>query len=103
VTQPGSSPEPVLAPGCLSAVEQPRLTAEELTLRPWRRSDVGALVRAYVDPDIRRWHARSMTMADARSWIDRELDRWGQDHGSSWAVTRNDLLLGRIGIGGVSL
>ena len=44
-----------------------------------------------------------MTSADAESWIDHELDRWGQERGSSWAITRGDLLLGRIGIGGVSL
>ena len=38
-----------------------------------------------------------------RSWIDHELDRWGQELGSSWAITRDGSLLGRLGIGGVSL
>ena len=103
MTQPGSTPEPVLSPGCLSALEQPRLPVAELTLRPWQPSDVADLVRAYADPDIHRWHARSITSADAEAWIDHELNRWGQERGGSWAITREGLLVGRIGIGGVSL
>ncbi len=93
----------MLSPGCLTALEQPLLPVGELTLRPWRHSDAAGLVRAYADPDIHRWHARSMTSVDAESWIDHELDRWGQERGGSWAITRDDLLVGRIGIGGVSL
>ena len=103
MTQPGSTPAPALAPGCFSTLEQPRLPFGELTLRPWLLSDVAGLVRAYADPDIHRWHARSLTLADAESWIDHELDRWGQERGGSWAITRDDLLIGRIGIGVVSL
>jgi RimJ/RimL family protein N-acetyltransferase len=103
VTQPGSTPEAVLSPGCLSSLGQPRLEVEELTLRPWQQSDADALVRAYADPDIHQWHARSMTTADAEAWIDAELERWGQERGGSWAITRRDVLLGRVGIGGVSL
>lgn len=96
-------PEPVLPPGCLSTQAQPRLAVEGLRLRPWQRSDAPGLVRAYADPDIHRWHARSMTLADAESWIDYELGRWAQELGSSWAITREDSLVGRIGLGGVSL
>lgn len=44
-----------------------------------------------------------MTLAEAESWVDHELSRWGQERGSSWAVTRGDSLLGRVGIGGISL
>ncbi len=44
-----------------------------------------------------------MTSADAASWIDHESNRWGQERGGSWAITREGLLLGRVGIGGVSL
>lgn len=104
MTQPGSTPEPVLPPGCLSTQAQPWLAADGgLTLRPWQQSDAPGLVRAYADPDIHQWHARSMTLAEAESWIDHELDRWGQELGSSWAITRDGSLLGRLGIGGVSL
>ncbi len=104
MTQPGSTSEPVLPPGGLSKQPQPWLAGDGgLTLRPWQQSDAPTLVRAYADPDIHQWHARSMTLADAESWIDHELDRWGQELGSSWAITRDGSVLGRVGIGGVSL
>jgi ribosomal-protein-alanine N-acetyltransferase len=44
-----------------------------------------------------------MSLAQAGSWIDHELDRWGQERGGSWAISRDGSLLGRVGIGGVSL
>jgi RimJ/RimL family protein N-acetyltransferase len=103
VTQPGSTPAPVLSPGCLSTLEQPRLLAGKLTLRPWQLSDAVGLVRAYADPEIHRWHARSLTLVEAESWIDHELNRWQQERGGGWAITRDDVLVGRIGIGVVSL
>ena len=104
MTQPGSTPDPVLPPGCLSKQPQPWLAGDGgLTLRPWQQSDVPTLVRAYADPGIHQWHARSMTLAEAELWIDHELDRWGQELGSSWAITREGSVLGRVGIGGVSL
>ena len=93
----------MLSPNCLSTLEQPRLPVAELTLRPWQLSDAAGLVRAYADPDIHRWHARSLSLAEAESWIDHELDRWGHERGGSWAITRDDRLVGRIGIGVVSL
>jgi len=103
VPQPGSQTEPVLAPGHLSLQGQPWLSAQEPTLRPWRQNDAPDLTRAYTDPENHRWHARSMTTAEAASWIQYEADRWNQDRGGSWAITRDDALVGRVGIGGVSL
>ena len=103
MTQPGSTSEPVLPSGCLSTQAQPRLAVGGLMLRPWRRSDAAGLVRAYADPDIRCWHARSMSLREAQAWIDYESNRWGQERGGSWAVTREGCLLGRVGIGGLSL
>lgn len=87
--------------GCLAW--QPVLTAGALTLRPWEPSDVHHLVRAYSDPDIRQWHARSLSNAQAEAWIAYEGERWRQGRGGSWAITQDDVLLGRVGIGGVSL
>ena len=103
MTQPGSSPEPVLRPGQLSAHGQPELPADGLLLRPWRRADAPALVRAYADPDIHRWHCRSLTPAEAESWIAFEAERWERERGGSWAVTRGGSVLGRAGVGSVSL
>lgn len=102
MTQPGSTTEPALAPGRLPP-DQPRLSLGGLTLRPWERADAAALVRAYADPDIHRWHSRSMSLDQAESWVDFEAARWQREQGGSWAVTRNEALLARVGLGGVSL
>lgn len=74
-----------------------------LTLRPWVHSDAPGLVRAYEDPDIYRWHCRTLSLTDAESWVTHELERWQQDLGSSWAITRSGSLCGRVGVGGVRL
>ena len=103
VTQPGTTAEPVLPPGHLSQQPQPRLFVAGLSLRPWEHADAPSLVRAYQDPDIHRWHARSMSLAEAESWVEYELDRWEQERGCGWAITRAGSLLGRIAIGGVAL
>lgn len=103
VTQPGTTAEPALPPGHLSQRAQPRLSAAGMTLRTWQPADAPSLVRAYADPDIHRWHARSMSLARAQSWVAYELDRWGQDRGGSWAVTREGSLLGRVALGHVVL
>lgn len=93
-----------MKPRCLSTRAQPTLVSGSgLTLRPWLRSDAPELVRAYDDPDIYRWHCRSLSLAAAESWVSHELERWQQDLGSSWAITQNGLLCGRVGIGGVRL
>ncbi len=92
-----------MQPKCLSRMPQPRLAGGGLTLRPWRQSDAPELVDAYADPDIYRWHCRSLSLADAESWISHELDRWPQDLGSSWAITQDGSLRGRVAIGGVHL
>ena len=44
-----------------------------------------------------------MSLTQAELWVEYESSRWAHDRGGSWAVTRDDALLGRVGIGGVSL
>jgi hypothetical protein len=44
-------------------------------LRPWLARDAPDLVRAYQDPDIYRWHCRSVSLADAESWVSHEVER----------------------------
>ncbi len=103
VTQPGTTSDPVLPPGHLSQQEQPRLSVAGLTLRPWEHADAPSLVRAYEDPDIHRWHSRSMSLTEAQSWVAYELDRWEQERGGGWAIARAGSLLGRIAIGSLAL
>jgi [ribosomal protein S5]-alanine N-acetyltransferase len=39
---------------------QPALHAGRLLLRAWRDADAEALLDAYADQDIQRWHARTV-------------------------------------------
>jgi len=93
----------VLPPGHLSGQAQPRLLVAGLTLRPWEHADAPSLVRAYEDPDIHRWHSRSMSLTDAEKWVTYDLDRWEQGRGGGWAITRAGSLLGRISIGNLAM
>lgn len=103
MSQPGLSPDPLLPPGHLCVREQPLLSAAGLVMRPWMLMDAPVLVRAYADPEIRRWHARSLTLDQAKSWVAHEADRWTGERGCGWAITRDGEVLGRIALGGLSL
>lgn len=61
------------------------------------------LVRAYADPDIQRWHGRSLSHDQAEEWVAYEGSRWATDLGGSWAITRSDVVLGRVGLNDMSL
>jgi len=67
---------PVVAPGTLARLAPPTLAAGDLVVRPWTRSDAPAVVDAYADPAIQRWHTRSMTPAEAADWIASWPRRW---------------------------
>jgi RimJ/RimL family protein N-acetyltransferase len=81
---------PVVPEGRLRDRVQPTLTVDELVLRPWRPPDADRLVEAYGDPDIRQWHARSMTDGEARGWIASRAERWQAETGADWAVLDDD-------------
>lgn len=44
-----------------------------------------------------------MSLTEAESWVAYELDRWQQERGGGWAITRAGTLLGRIAIGSLAL
>ena len=79
--------------------DQPTLEVHSLTLRPWRLSDAPAVAEAYADPEIRRWHARSMDELEAQEWIASWTSRWSAETGAGWAVTRDDVVVGRTSFG----
>lgn len=90
---------PVVAPGALGSSTQPTLeVAEGLTLRPWSPADTSAIVAAYRDPEIQRWHVRTMTAGEAALWIESRARRWAEETGCSWAVTRGEMVLGQLGL-----
>ena len=88
---------PVVPRGRLRGLSQPVLRVDELVARPWDPGDVEALVAAYGDPEIQRWHARSMTPAEALLWVEARAERWQREVGADWAVTDRDRLVGRVG------
>jgi RimJ/RimL family protein N-acetyltransferase len=95
---------PAVPVGHLGRLVQPILTVEELVVRPWQDDDAPAVLAAYQDRDIRRWHARTLTdEAEAQGLIGSWRERWSAETGAGWAVTRDDVLVGRIGIGDLDL
>ena len=97
---------PVIPPGRLAGSTQPVLPIggdAGLSLRPRTVADATAVIAAYADPDIRRWHARTVeTEVEARALIERWRSAWSAESGANWAVVREgegsgeDVVLGRI-------
>jgi RimJ/RimL family protein N-acetyltransferase len=94
---------PFLRPGTLANLDQPVLRVGELVVRPWREADVGALVRAYSQADVRRWHARSMDEAEAHRWIGSRAAHWREETGADWAVADPGGVVGRVGLRDIDL
>jgi len=88
--------------GRLSALDQPVLDAGACVLRPWRASDAAAVVAAFDDPDIHRWHARSVTADEAPAWIAQWAVRWAEEIDTSWALAIADEPVGQIGLRGLN-
>ena len=79
---------PVLAAGSLARSPQPVLTAGGLLLRPWASTDADALMAAFTDPAIQRWHARTVeTRPEAQAMIARYNREWRAEAGAHWAIT----------------
>lgn len=79
---------PVVPAGSLSRSPQPVLPAGGLLLRPWAVTDADALVTAFADPAIQRWHARTVeTRSEAEAMIARYHREWRAEAGAHWAIT----------------
>ncbi|SCL31686.1 Protein N-acetyltransferase, RimJ/RimL family [Micromonospora rhizosphaerae] len=87
----------------MAALTQPEIHAEGLLLRPWQPSDRPAVVAAYADPAIQRWHCRSMTDDEAHDWIAAWPDRWRGETGAGWAVLDARNVVGQISLRRVAL
>lgn len=51
---------------------------------------------AYQEPEIQRWHARSLTQDEAIGWIATTHDAWAAETAVSWAVDLEDVIAGRM-------
>lgn len=77
---------------------QPVVAVDELVIRPWQLADAGAVLAAFQDPAIQRWHVRTMTRTDqARDWIRSWTGEWAAGSGADWAVTDSDGVVGHVG------
>ena len=88
--------QPTIAEGTLSSTAQPVLRAGPMILRPWTDGDIPAVSAAYSDPEIRRWHARSMSREEASLWISEAHEAWTMETGVSWAVDVDGALAARM-------
>ena len=57
-----------------------------MVLRPWEAEDVAAVVAAYADPDVARWHVRSMRSSEATEWIRAGEAAWREERAASRAI-----------------
>lgn len=89
---------PFLRSGVLSGQTQPRLAAGDLEIRPWSEHDAQFLVEAYADPEIQRWHVRSMDTKEAHEWVTARAERWKGELGADWVVTRLGAPVGRVAL-----
>lgn len=68
---------------------------DELVIRPWVSSD--APTAAYRDPDIQKWHVRTMTRQESVTWVHEQSVRWAAETGAGWAVADGLTVVGRVG------
>lgn len=91
-----------IAAGAMRDIIQPSVPVDdELLLRPWRLSDAPAVLAAFSDDAIIRWHARRMTTLDeAEAWIESTQNAWTAEKSSGWAIVdrADDRVLGRCAL-----
>jgi RimJ/RimL family protein N-acetyltransferase len=91
-----------VAPGALAGTPQPTFSLENggAVLRPWAGADAPALLAAYADPAIQRWHVRELaTLDEACELIAAWRRAWEQEQRLEWAIADADgALLGRLAL-----
>jgi ribosomal-protein-alanine N-acetyltransferase len=88
--------------GSLAARPQPSFTAGGgVLLRPWSPGDAQAVMDAFQDAAIQRWHVRRAdSLAEAGEWVEEWRDGWAAETSAQWAVVEagSDALLGRAAL-----
>ena len=88
----------VLAPDALGTGAQPVVTAGGLVLRPWGAEHIEALLAAYDDPDIRRWHVGWLDRTEAEEYPTVWAEHYRAGRRVGWAVERDAALVGRVAL-----
>lgn len=94
---------PALPPGTLASQQQPEIQGDGLRLRPWRSDDHSAVMTAYADPAIQRWHARTMTDEEAHEYIANWTRRWLAETGAGWVVVDDGKVAGQVSLRTIDL
>lgn len=94
--------DPRIPAGRLGSAPQPELPAGDgLRLRPWRTADAPAVVEAFDDPALQRWHLRRAgSPAEAREWISGWQAAWAAETAARWALVPadGDEVLGQVSL-----
>ena len=97
--------DPVVPPGGMADGDQPVVRGDGLVLRPWTATDAPVLLTAFADPDIQRWHGRTIdgdgeAIDVIRTW----QHSWATEAAARWLITaHDDAPLGQIGLRTVDL
>jgi RimJ/RimL family protein N-acetyltransferase len=98
---------PAMASGLFSRSDQPWIPmGSDVVLRPWWLADAEAVMKAFADPAIQRWHVRRAESVDeAGEWITAWQRGWAEESEFNWAVAgqQTGTLLGRASLKGVDL
>jgi RimJ/RimL family protein N-acetyltransferase len=98
---------PAMKSGSFARSDQPSIpVGPDVVLRPWRLADAAAVMQAFADPDIQRWHVRRAESIDeAAGWITAWQRGWGEESELNWALAEQETgtLLGRASLMGVDL
>ena len=98
--------DPVVPRGRMASLGgQPSLSTERVVLRPWRPSDADAVIGAFSEEDIRRWHLSSLDRDEALAWLSAWEERWDAETDASWAIVTepDEPARGYVGLRAINL
>lgn len=81
-----------MAERSLAQSDEPSIRVNDSTvLRPWQLGDADALIRAFEDPAIQRWHTRRLDSVDeAHVLIANWSAGWADERECHWALVSDD-------------
>jgi ribosomal-protein-alanine N-acetyltransferase len=94
---------PALPAGSLASMDQAAIVGDGVLLRAWTAADRSAVVAGFADPDIQRWHCRSLDDEEALAWISRWRAGWLAETEACWAVVVDGTVAGQIGLRRIDL
>ncbi|MGW5361915.1 GNAT family N-acetyltransferase [Actinopolymorpha pittospori] len=78
----------VLPSGAIGSQPQPSIPVDEdLSLRPWLKSDAAFVLDAFSNRDIEHWYFRGCgSISEAEEWIAADQAAWVAETCASWAI-----------------